>query len=269
MSFLENIPQPLYKYRVWEEPCKELQYSRRILTHNEVYLASADQFNDPFDGALPFKYPKKDLTPENIYLKLHELGKRENPQMPEEELQRICYERQSSGVFENGEYWRSYYPSFKEKINSTFGILSLTSNRENLLMWSHYTDSHRGFCVGIDKNLLFEHCVGQLSAVSYSDTFPEIPLFENSPMSLSILTTTKSTHWQYEDEFRIVKIYGARQIVTLPNEAIIEIILGCKMPEEHKEIIYQIAKTKFPKAKIFETQLNMEHFKLDFLPIIK
>ena len=73
MQFLENIPQPLYKYRVWEEPCKEKQFSRRLLTDNEVYLASADQFNDPFDGTLPFKYPKKELTPENIFLKLHPL----------------------------------------------------------------------------------------------------------------------------------------------------------------------------------------------------
>lgn len=267
MHLLEDIPQPLYKYRVWEEPCKEKQFSRRILTENEVYLASSDQFNDPFDGTLPFKYPKADLKPENIFLKLHELGRKENPDMPEEELQRICYERQFSGAFETGDYWKSFYPKFKEELNNTFGILSLSSKRDNLLMWSHYSDSHRGFCVGLDKFLLFKHCAGQLGPVIYSDKFPEIPMFEKSPLGLSALTTTKSLHWKYEDEFRIVKIYGARKIVTLPNEAILEIILGCKMPESHKNNIYEIAKLKFPNAKIFETQINNEEFKIDFLPI--
>lgn len=48
IEFLENIPQPLYKYRQWTEPCVDKQYQRRILTDNELFLASAEQFNDPF-----------------------------------------------------------------------------------------------------------------------------------------------------------------------------------------------------------------------------
>lgn len=269
MQFLENIPQPLYKYRVWEEPCKEHQFSRRLLTDNEVYLASAEQFNDPFDCSLPFKYRKEDMTAENIFLKLHTLGRQHNPQITEEELQRQCFERQYSGVFENGEYWKSGYPEFKKELSDTFGILSLTSKRYNLLMWSHYTDSHRGFCVGLDKYILFEKCAGQLGPVIYNSKFPEIPMFNESPVGLTNLTTTKSPHWSYEDEFRIAKIHGAREVVVLPNEAILEIILGCRMPEEHKSAIYEIANKKFPKANIFETQINIEEFKLDFIPILR
>ncbi len=64
MEFLENIPQPLYKYRQWIEPCVDSQYQKRVLTDNEVYLASADQFNDPFDAAIPFKFREDQLTPE-------------------------------------------------------------------------------------------------------------------------------------------------------------------------------------------------------------
>ncbi|MCH7534810.1 MAG: DUF2971 domain-containing protein, partial [Bacteroidetes bacterium] len=35
----------------------------------------------------------------------------------------------------------------------TFGetlICSLSANNSNILLWSHYSDSHRGFCIGFD-----------------------------------------------------------------------------------------------------------------------
>ncbi len=37
----------LYKYRAIDE--NNIDWSRRIFTHNELYFATRDQFNDPFD----------------------------------------------------------------------------------------------------------------------------------------------------------------------------------------------------------------------------
>lgn len=266
MEFLEGIPQPLYKYRSWREP-----YNRRLLTDSEIYLASADQFNDPFDAALPFKYRKADLTPENIYLKLLETGRRQWPDISETELQQRCFERQYSGDFESGAYWQSEFPAFKKMLNDSFGILSLTSKRDNLLMWSHYADSHKGFCVGFDKTIVFERCFGMLKKVDYSqdDALPEIPMFEQSLDALSVLTTTKSRHWDYEDEYRIVKLNKSREVITIPSEAVLEIILGCNMPDADKITIHDIAKHRFPSARVFETQVSNATFSLDFLPIIQ
>lgn len=132
MDFLNNIPQPLYKYRIWEEPCASQQFSRRVLTDNELYLASADQFNDPFENSYPFKYKEEDLTPENIFLKLLETGRKNLPDISETELHQLCYDRQNSGAFENGQYWKELYQEFKDENNKIFGILSLTSKKDNL-----------------------------------------------------------------------------------------------------------------------------------------
>ena len=148
---LENIPQPLYKYRIWEN-----EYNKRILTENEIFLASPDKFNDPFDSALPFRYKKSDMTEENIFLKLMEVIKRMNPLLPDTEIHNMCFQRQQSGEFNSGRYWREFYPYFKNEINKRFGILSLTSKPDNITMWSHYADSHKGICVGLDKNILFD-----------------------------------------------------------------------------------------------------------------
>jgi len=46
----------LYKYRAWND---DMNYQKRIITNNEIYLSSADQFNDPFDASLPFSIDQK------------------------------------------------------------------------------------------------------------------------------------------------------------------------------------------------------------------
>ncbi|EPJ44297.1 MAG: hypothetical protein OFPII_35920 [Osedax symbiont Rs1] len=33
-----------------------------------------------------------------------------------------------------------------------YGILSMTERIDNLLMWSHYADSHTGFVIGFDPS---------------------------------------------------------------------------------------------------------------------
>jgi hypothetical protein len=73
---MSQRPEILYKYRTWYNECDKFQYQKRILTDNELYLSSADQFNDPFDSALPFRYKESDLTRDNLFKKLFESGKK-------------------------------------------------------------------------------------------------------------------------------------------------------------------------------------------------
>jgi hypothetical protein len=264
IQFLDGIPQPLYKYRIWQD-----QYGRRILTDNEIYLASPDQFNDPFENSYPFKYKEEQFTPDNIFLKLSDTGRKQWPYITDKELHKRCYERQHSGAFDNGHYWKELYEEFREENNKIFGIYCLTSKRDNLLMWSHYTNSHYGFCVGLDKFVLYDVVQGSLGPAIYDSKFPELDIFEKSAGVLTRLLSTKSKEWAYEDEYRLIKVSGARKICGFPNKAILEIILGHKMPEKDKDEIMEIANTKFPHAQIFQSQISLGEFKLDMIPIIR
>lgn len=268
IEFLGNIPQPLFKYRQWTEPYAEKQYQRRILTDNELYLASAEQFNDPFDATLPFKYREDQLTPDNIFLKLWQSGRELFPGLSEPELMQKCYEQQQSGRFESGAYWKENYEKFKEDNFKNFGILSLTSKKDNLLMWSHYANSHKGFCIGFDKYHLWDLIGGTLGPVMYQTEFPTAGLFDENETALTTLIMTKSPEWEYEDEYRFSKVFAAKQIFQFPSEAVLEIVLGYKMPNEEKDAIVALAKEKFPNAKLFQSQMSLEKFKLDMIPIL-
>lgn len=267
MALLENIPQTLYKYRVWDELYKEVQYQKRILTENEIYLASPDQFNDPFDTALLYQYKDEDLTPDNIFKKLMEVGKNKWPELSEIELHEKCFKQQYSGHFENGNYWKSEYVKFKSDNNKSFGILSLTSKRDNLLMWSHYANSHQGFCVGLDQTAICNLINGTIGTMIYQNEFPKVGLFDDKVGQLVRILLTKSIEWQYEDECRIIKLHSARKIYKFPDSALLEVILGYNMESALKQTIIELTKTKFPRAKIFESVMSNSKFQLDLIPI--
>ncbi|MES2557205.1 MAG: DUF2971 domain-containing protein [Bacteroidota bacterium] len=260
---MTEIPQILYKYRDWKD-----DYHKRLLTENELFLASASQFNDPFDVSLPYRYRKEDLTPANLFQKLYETAKEMYPDYIDEQIHEICYERQQSGVFENGQYWKENHEEFREKMHSIFGVLSLTTENDNLLMWSHYSDSHKGFCIGLDSSEIYKAIGGMFGKVIHSDRFPEIPLFGDPTNTMIEILTTKSTHWEYEEEYRLTKAYSAKTSHILPNEAFKEIILGVNISEQFADEIIQLVKTKFPNMKIYQSQMNLEEFKLDLIPIL-
>lgn len=98
----------------------------------------------------------------------------------------------------------SFQTHFAEKI----GILALSENPSNLLMWAHYANEHRGFTVGFDAtNNFFDQkrsSVDQLRhlrKVKYSETRPRLIFSQiNSIDDLMV----KSADWAYEKEWRLL-----------------------------------------------------------------
>jgi hypothetical protein len=262
-ELLGGIPEILYKYRVWED-----KYHKRIITHNELFLPSADMFNDPFDASLPFQYSEDELTDENIIKKLLIVGRQLWPFKPENEIQNHAYERFKLIKQNPNAYWDNIHEQFKENLINRYGILSLTSNRDNLLMWSHYADSHRGFVVGFNKFELYNTINGMLGKVNYDDKFPIAPMFDENPSHLAMLIMTKSKHWEYEDEFRITKSDANKKAFTMKNSVIKEIIFGSRINPDSKAEIIKNVKSRAHQIKLFDSIINKKEFKVDIVEII-
>lgn len=262
MEALNGIPTVLYKYRSWSD-----QYQKKLLTDNQIYFAAPEQFNDPFDAALPYQYKEEEMTEANIFLKLIEIEKKAAPHKSDKEIHEAAYQRQASGIFKNGRYWQHFYPELKKTINQTFGICSLSSKRDNILMWSHYSESHKGFVVGLDTTIFFHTAKGQIGKVIYDVQFPKVGLFDSGITDIIRLLYTKSPLWEYEDEYRI-SIDRPKTVVILPDTAFKEIVIGCQMPEREKNEITKLVKSKFREAKLYEAMINLYEFKLDLIPIL-
>lgn len=112
-------------------------------------------------------------------------------------------------------------------------ILSFTQKHDNLLMWSHYADYHKGMC------LIFEYPYLTYPVI-YSDDFPSVDFTETEP-SIRIIQffnvlRTKSTHWSYEEERRQMFVPGTDPKVQY-DTALKGVIFGMRTQEEHVKLV--------------------------------
>ncbi len=135
-------------------------------------------------------------------------------------------------------------------INRTVGILSLTEVPDDLLMWSHYADGHRGFVIGFDSNHEFFNAPGGerdnivgLKKVEYSSNRPGVSWLDLSATEAFLI---KSSHWEYEREWRCLAYLNTVSdrdqsttppvyLFEIPGDAIRSIICGCRMsPDDQR-----------------------------------
>lgn len=111
-----------------------------------------------------------------------------------------------------------------------FRVLCMTPIYNNILMWSHYSEDHKGYCFGysffdiINSILSLEYeglCV--IGFVSYKD---DPPNFEQVGKYFSYIdlksyidaTFTKFIDWKYEQEFRFVIIIDDNSLDRLKKD---------------------------------------------------
>ena len=77
-------------------------------------------------------------------------------------------------------------------IDEQYRVYCLGPDPKNLLMWSHYADSHRGICLEFSlSNKIF---CGALKC-EYSATYPIMTLYDDSDEALMLSLLAKSDVW--------------------------------------------------------------------------
>ena len=251
------MPDILYKYKPWND------YTKKILTDGELYFPSIGKLNDPFEGSIPYIFDLKELTAENIFNWMYKLAKRSHPDWKEEDIYKYVCEEQKKGRLFDEKHIEKQNKETREEVEKLFGIFSLTTKRNNFLMWSHYADSHTGICIGFDINKVFDTVKGTFRNVLYQTNLPIKRFNDKVEQFVTNLLFTKSKDWEYEDEYRIIKINAANSTFKIPLEAIVDITLGCKFPIEDKKEIIAIVKSKIPSCKIHEATLSKTKFELN------
>ncbi len=140
-------------------------------------LTSPSRFNDPFDTKFPFDYSNHhlDVTPEEQCAI--------DKGWSEESIQGIKQQQLEQD-------WQKKY------LGCCF-----SDQWDSLLMWSHYADAHRGFCLQFkySPEKLPTDC--DFKPVRYSTHYPRIHAARVSEREETLLLT-KSTDWMYENEWR-------------------------------------------------------------------
>lgn len=149
-----NYPEisRLYKYHSFNEN------SLSLLVNRSIWASKPKSLNDPFEMNRSFDLSKPPT--DSTLLALHDLYLREFTDRRAEDIEAeiLAFEKAIEiGAEEVETYRQEYVESINDRLkimNDSCGIYSLSAcygKDEDILMWSHYGDSHRGFVIGFDR----------------------------------------------------------------------------------------------------------------------
>ncbi|WP_346859510.1 DUF2971 domain-containing protein [uncultured Draconibacterium sp.] len=234
-----ELPKTLYKYRDWSN-----KFHRKLLTRQEIYFPKPSEFNDPFDGNIPIRWDL--MTYEQCFeqnLKLiNTVHKDKDQRLVREYAKKITDEK----TLWHPDKLASERPEQQKKWDSVIGLLSLSSIPDNILMWSHYSNNHTGFVVGLETDSLFnDYDFDYIEPIVYQTQYPTISGVDESTEQFHKKFFSKSDLWSYEMEWRISKNHIEKRIVKFRKETISQLIIGCCSNKEQTNKIVKLGRNNF------------------------
>ncbi len=288
----KHLPSRVYKYRAPNEN------ALRGVRESTVWLSAASFLNDPYESSLVIdsegvlRHELRKTLLDDPPAGLSPVAARAIADAPDPLQALFDADRASGNDLTDGEaaaleeQFRgdARRTSLEQSAHLTallqqrLHVCSFSTVPESLVMWAHYADSHRGFCIEYSLEGLSEnHPVRQnLFPVRYADARTDVTAdFErfaesgesevscNAPL-LAVLH--KSTHWSYEAEWRIVfHVESTRPGGSLAMPTPSAIYLGARMPDEYREQIIGAATSK--SIPIYEMRLAARVFALESVPL--
>lgn len=230
-----------------------------IFTRNEIYVPCAKDFNDPFDAQL--KYTTAGTKDERIKFVAGMIQRCD----PIKSIQ-FCETRARELVQNRSEqdFQNAVDGMVEEDAANHFGILSLTEKKDDLLMWAHYGDKHRGFCLEFRAD---ESFFREVTKVTYVDTYPEINFLNRTNENIVRFHSTKGKQWEYEQEWRGFSIKHGKGLHKFQPDALTGIIFGLLMPNENQQKIREWVQLGKSKPLFYKAHKKPREFGLDIIPL--
>ena len=258
---MNNQESFFYKYRTIDK--RHIDRARRIFTHNELYFSSKNQLNDPFDCKFGYSFAASDEEIRRYFWRSLE---RNRPNWNRNKKRRWIAERRDMIKRHDPELERKLVKG-TEQIISEIGICSLTRLPDDILMWSHYADAHKGFCIKLHDDEK-EWCIARAQKIKYSKQYPIVnPITDDDLTRLEKTLLTKSKNWEYEQEWRIIDHEKKPGIQRFPQHLLVGVIFGCRMSEDHKGLIREWCANRKTSISFYQAREASGTYSLDIIKI--
>ena len=257
-ALIDHVPGEslLWKYRSARDAMQR-ERVRDILVNHRLYCASPQDLNDPFECVAKFSFQ---ATEEQKMQRAIARIQKENPEMLIEDARAQAPQRcrilEESGV-----------KNMKKWIFNSIGFISFGGMRDNLLMWSHYADAHAGICIEFGASRL-EHSqfFGNAMQVEYRDELPVVNVYKDDLIEQARAhIATKSKHWEYEKEWRIiVKDRIASSYYHFPADIISAIYLGCRATDETRNFVKECIEQRSVSIPLYQAKPSDSAYGLEF-----
>ncbi|MHB9141951.1 MAG: DUF2971 domain-containing protein [Paludibacter sp.] len=268
----------VYKFRDCEN-----EFHRRMLLENEIYFASPRSFNDPFDCHIDYNFSNLTYAEREDYINDQILFLKEESLL-DVDLTEEGARKKLEDIFRDPIKLHSMQDEYNKEnfdtLNKNIGVFSCCQSTvsdkgwQNILLWSHYANGHKGFCVGFNKEKLCNMFTrGEIVESDYPKLKPIVALRRDIDEMMTSFRTEishKSKVWAYEKEFRFVKINTANSFeigltykdrtVKLPLGIIEEVTMGLETDEWQKNAIKNICRSK--GIKLFQAEKKQFEFSI-------
>jgi hypothetical protein len=226
------IPRYLYKFQ------SVTSNSLANLTNRQIWFSKPSEFNDPFDCAIRVDtapipeedfdrlldlYAKEGADPDSVETLFRPNG------VPMDETKR----RIGAAIA------KAFEERQKTMLNER-GVACFSARFNHLLMWSHYAEAHKGFCLQFSTE---NEPFGKALAVSYQEMIPSVNpvsvIRESDPPALMLMITTKSSCWQHEEEWRIFHEQPDIGFSYAPK-SLVGMYFGARMSQANKLMIAKL-----------------------------
>lgn len=242
-----QIPKFLYKYMTAEG-------AMRFLGNGKLLFNRPSDFNDPFECKSIIDNSNTTKEEWRQYV-----CKQTNNPLEQQQLFSI--------IMSNPQEVDKIIKEEIQKQNEANGILCLSSEPDNILLWSHYTKDHKEVCLKFDISKDIESFATPLK-VKYDNDYPKYNYIRNPEMVLKV-AIHKSAMWGYEKEYRVLKTsgYGLRLI---NKDALVGIIFGVKIDLnsdgfKEKDIKELVINNGYTNVQFSHCELDQSMYKLNIV----
>ena len=127
-------------------------------------------------------------------------------------------------------------------------LCSLSQTKNNELMWSHYSNGHKGVAIGV----VIDDSDATIRQIEYNDNLSLVRNQDYNGQTAIDILSHKLGVWNYEKEVRVF-VEGKQYI----NVKVKEIITGRAMKDEDFEFIEEFIKKVNSKIKIIKADTFM------------
>lgn len=257
-------PLYLYKYRPLS-PDETRDRVEEIFTCNRLYFAAPSDFNDPFEFRLSALFDGPTAVRLNW---LTQRLQQSNPGLSADAVRERASEYLVRLAGRPEQEWQDrFWDLIDAEGRRKVGVLSLSERNDDIRMWSHYADSHRGICIEFEatKNTLF---FSRAQPVVYREEFPVVDICRAShEEKMLALCLTKARDWEYEKEWRIVDPWKGPGVQEFPPDLLTGVILGLRIPAEHRELVLGWARARNGTVRVYEARERPNSYALAIVPV--
>ena len=263
-----------------------------VLQNGTLKFSTARSFNDPFelrpviddiatDDEIKCQY---DTQWESIIENMHNSLPAEFKQLvPLALLKQISKGQRSSIIAATKQAQKVGANILQNKAHAVLeqlvGVLCLTENENNHLMWAHYANSHKGLLIEFDTNDSFfdqrkseTDSLRRLVKVDYQSKRKRYTL---SHLKEEDLYTVKDIAWEYENEWRMmVALEDADEkidqhgdnihLFKFPFKAIKRVVLGANSTEILEKKVVDAWHNNFSHAKLCRAEVDQKDYILKY-----